>query len=250
MTETTIADGGLAALVVDDSAGIGRAVARRLAMKDVRVVLVASSEQPPSAVEDLHAGRITVSEPVDLQDEDSVRDLVHVTVQQLGGLTAVVSLPGKGVDMDVAQTTAREWARVQQQVLTRTFLLAKHTIPHLARSAGSFTALASTAGVRGVASNAAYAAASHGVVGLVKSLAIEQGAAGVRCNVVCPGRTDGPGGVYGVQEVPSAQVAARRFADVEDAAGAVEHLVLAATYTTGNVLVVDGGLNAGYLNAD
>ena len=111
-----------------------------------------------------------------------------------------------------------------------------------ARRAGSIVTTSSMLGVVGMADNAAYIAAKHGVHGLTRSAALELAPYGVRVNAVAPGVTR-TRMTSGVSDELLAEVPLRRIAEPEEIADAVLWLA-AGTYTTGTVLTVDGGYTA------
>jgi NAD(P)-dependent dehydrogenase (short-subunit alcohol dehydrogenase family) len=111
-----------------------------------------------------------------------------------------------------------------------------------ARRRGSIVNTSSMLGVVGMADNAPYTAAKHGVHGLTRSAALELAAFGVRVNAVAPGVTR-TGMTSGVSDELLADVPLRRIAEPDEIADAVVWLAT-STYTTGTVLTVDGGYTA------
>lgn len=147
------------------------------------------------------------------------------------------------------------WDRVIGVNLTGTFLTARHTIPAIESSGGgSFVAISSDAGLQGASGFGAYCASKHGVVGLVRSLALDHGPAGVRCNAVCPGFVETPMAdrIFAGTEPDERHrweetVPLGRFARPEEVAEVVAHLTSdQARYTNGITYSIDGGSTAGY----
>jgi meso-butanediol dehydrogenase / (S,S)-butanediol dehydrogenase / diacetyl reductase len=123
----------------------------------------------------------------DVSDEASVRAAVAEAVERLGGLDIVVNLAGidqfrKFADLDVAT-----WQRHLGVNLTGPMLVSHAALPHLRESKGNIVTIASIAGLRAQPYQAAYCASKGGVILLMKSLALELAADGIRVNTVCPG---------------------------------------------------------------
>jgi meso-butanediol dehydrogenase/(S,S)-butanediol dehydrogenase/diacetyl reductase len=142
--------------------------------------------------------------------------------------------------------------------LTGVFLTARYAIPHLeAGGEASFVAVSSDAGIQGAAGFAAYCASKHGVIGLVKSLALDHGPRGVRCNAVCPGFVETPMAERIFADLPEQErerwrgtVPLGRFGLPEEVAEAIAHLSSPqASYVNGHTYVIDGGGTAGYFDS-
>lgn len=148
------------------------------------------------------------------------------------------------------------WDHVINVNLKGTFLLARAGIPLLQqRGGGAFVAVSSDAGVMGSVAYGAYCASKHGVIGLLKAMAMDYGSQSIRCNVVCPGFVDTPmaAGIFakapeGTKEAFEAAIPMGRFARPEEVASVIAHLTCAeASYTNGNVYLIDGGSSAGHM---
>lgn len=194
------------ALVTGAARGIGAASARRLAADGWRVVAVdicadiAELRYSLSTKADLDAvvaacGPDAIGLVADVREQSQLDAAVALAEEQFGRLDAAVAAagvigggsPGWGIDDDA-------W-RVNLDInLTGVWRTAKAAIPAILRvprpRAGRFVAIASAAGLEGNATIADYTAAKHGVVGLVKSLAIELGAREVTVNAIAPGSTE------------------------------------------------------------
>jgi 3-hydroxybutyrate dehydrogenase len=162
-----------AALVTGAASGIGKAVAERLRADGYDVL------------------------GVDLRDADHVADLttregnagaVSRAIDTFGRLDVVVANAGIQHVAPVAEFPEDRWDAIQALLLTSPFLLAKYAWPSLADSgAGRFIAVASVHALVASPYKAAYVAAKHGVLGLVKTLALEGADAGITATAVCPG---------------------------------------------------------------
>lgn len=142
--------------------------------------------------------------------------------------------------------------------LTGTFNTARAALGHLLRDqGGSFVAIASDVGVQGSQSCAAYVVAKHGVVGLIRSMALDFGARGIRSNAVCPGFVETPmtEEIFSqlspdVVEARRNEVPMARFANPAEIASVVGSLVTPAfSFVNGSILTIDGGATAGYHSA-
>lgn len=191
----------------------------------------------------------------DVGDDRAVGHAVAEAVSRLGALTTTVACAGIAVTGTVCDISLADWQRTLQVNLTGVFLTARHAIPHLVEAGGgAFTAISSDAGVQGAEGFAAYCASKHGVVGLIRCLALDHGPQGVRANAVCPGFVETPmadqifdGTGPEVRGYYAATVPLGRFARPEEVAAAVAHLTSAdAAYTNGMTYVIDGGATAGY----
>jgi meso-butanediol dehydrogenase / (S,S)-butanediol dehydrogenase / diacetyl reductase len=160
---------------------------------------------------------------------------------------AATEMPGA-----VLEITGEAWDREIAVTLTGVFNTARATLTDLLRTQGSFVAVASDAGIAGFQDAAAYVAAKHGVVGLVRAMALDYGPRGVRSNAVCPGPTNTPMLVRLGRSRPeelrryAAYVPLGRVAEPSAVAEAIAHLTsVAACHTNGLAYVVDGGSHAG-----
>ena len=178
------------AIVTGAGSGIGRATAVRLASRGARVGLFDLSAEGLEATAALiragggtalvHAGDVTV--------EDEIRAAVAAVSSELGPLKTAVASAGVEVMGTATEMDVNDWHKVIAVNLTGVFLTARHAIPAIIEAGGgSFVGMSSDAGVQGAQGFAAYVASKHGVVGLVRSLALDHGPQGVRCNAVAPG---------------------------------------------------------------
>ncbi|MEU1185130.1 SDR family NAD(P)-dependent oxidoreductase [Streptomyces sp. NPDC005820] len=245
------------AFVTGAGSGIGAAVARRLTGRGAAVALFDLAEDKVEATAasiEAEGGRALPLHG-DVGDDDAVGQAVSEAVSRLGALTTTVACAGIAVTGTVADISLADWQRTLQVNLTGVFLTARHTIPHMIKAGGgAFTAISSDAGVQGAEGFAAYCASKHGVVGLVRCLALDHGPQGVRANAVCPGFVETPmadqifaGTGPEARGYYATTVPLGRFARPEEVAGVVAHLTSAeASYTNGMTYVIDGGATAGY----
>ncbi|WP_281260559.1 SDR family oxidoreductase [Kineococcus rhizosphaerae] len=232
--------------------GIGRAVSLDL-VRTHRIAVVDRDAAAAAAVV-AAAGGVGHAEAyaVDVTEEESLQDAVRRVLQTFGRLDAVAACAGIASGGTVETTTLGDWHRTLAVNLTGVFLTARVTVPHLRATRGSFTAIASDAGTTGAMDMAAYTASKHAVLGLVRGMALDFGRDGVRSNVVCPGFVETPmaRGIFadapeGTEEFYRELIPLGRFAEAEDVAAVVRHLV-ESRYTNGHAYAIDGGSTAGY----
>jgi 3-hydroxybutyrate dehydrogenase len=169
---------GKAALVTGAASGIGRAVATRLEEDGARVLAVDLRPDPGGPGEPHEA---------DLTTREGNRGSVDAALERFGRLDAVVANAGFQHVAPVVEFPEDRWDGLLALMLTSPFLLAKYAWEALARSGeGRFIAIASVHGLVASPYKAGYVAAKHGLIGLVKTLALEGARDGVLAAAVCP----------------------------------------------------------------
>jgi ketoreductase RED2 len=236
---------GKVALVTGSSSGIGEAVARSLATEGAAVVV--NSTTSVEAGERV-AGELPDATYVqaDVADEAAARRLVDEAVARYGRLDVLVNNVGTTAviphhDLDAA--TPEIWRRIFDVNVIGTWQVTVAALPHLrASGAGSVVNVTSLAGVRQTGSSIPYAASKAALNHLTRLLANVVGPE-VRVNAVAPGLVDTPWTEDWdtVREVVRSSAPLRRTATPDDIAEMVVALVR-SSYTTGAVVVVDGGL--------
>jgi 3-hydroxybutyrate dehydrogenase len=170
---------GRAVLVTGAASGIGRAIAERLHAAGMRVLSVDLKPDREGPGEHLEA---------DLTTAEGNRRAVEVARERFGRLDAIVANAGFQHVAPVAEFPEDRWDALVALLLSSPFLLAKYAWPALAeRGDGRFVAIASAHGLVASPFKAAYVAAKHGVLGLVKTLALEGAEQGILATAVCPG---------------------------------------------------------------
>ncbi len=230
---------GKRALVTGAAGGIGGATVDLLTKEGAEVVGL-----------DLRAADGVVA--CDVSDADSVTAAVADAVERLGGLDVLVNVAGVDQFRPFADLDVATWQRHLGVNLTGPMLLSHAALPHLRESRGNIVTIASIAGLRAQPYQAAYCASKAGVIMLMKSLALELAADGIRVNTVCPGgvETDLPTNAAAehtdsdldwalLMETAGARYG---FMPPRDIADAVAYLASdAAASVTGAVLSVDRG---------
>ena len=244
------------ALVTGATSGIGRAIAVRLARRGAAVGLVGRNRGAAEAVaQEVEAagGRAHIA-IADVSKAAEVKAAVEGFADAFGGLDTVVASAGIAIGGSITDCALEDWDRLMATNLNGAFYLARNAIPHLIKSRGTFTAISSDAGVQAAAGFAAYIASKHALNGLVKSMALDYGKYGVRCNTVCPAFVETPMADALLKEASAAELAyyrgivpLGRFAIPEEVAAAVAHHTSSeASYVNGLMYRLDGGSTAGY----
>lgn len=244
------------AFVTGATSGIGRAVALKLATRGAVVGLLGRNRKAAEAlaeeIEEMGGRSIVLI--ADVSQADQLAAGVDKFVDQAGGIDTVVASAGIAYTGTVLDTSVEDWDSLIGINLRGAFLTAKYTMPHLLKVRGNFVAVGSDASVAGACSFSAYCASKHGLVGLVRCMALDHGAAGVRSNVVCPGFVETPMADKLLEDVTpeekqyyQSMVPMGRFARPEEVANVIAHLCSEdASYANGLVYSLDGGSTAGY----
>ena len=245
---------GKVAIVTGASSGIGRAAAKLFAQHGARVVVTGRRQAELDALvaEIELGGGAAAAVAGDNRDERLARALVETAVGRFGGLDIAFNNAGTlGAALPLAEISAGAWGEVLDTNLTSAFLNAKHQIPAmLARGGGSLIFTSTFVGHSvGFPGMAAYAASKAGLVGLMRVIAVEYGARGIRANALLPGGTDTPLG-RSVSNTPETLAfveglhALKRLAQPEEIAQSALYLASdASSFTTGACLMADGGIS-------
>jgi NAD(P)-dependent dehydrogenase (short-subunit alcohol dehydrogenase family) len=249
MVEAVTGDfAGRRALVTGAGAGIGRAIALRLAAGGARVgCLDLDVGAAEAAAEEIRtAGGEGMAVGADVSSEEAVASAVASVVESLGGLDVLVNNAGIVVIKSFADTSLEDWDRTFGVNLRSIFLTCQAALPSLrASSAGAIVNIASMAAMRFTVPHVAYAATKGGVVSFTRDLAFELGGDGIRVNAVAPG----PTATSMMSQLTDDELEAAglrfvlgRIGRPEDVAEAVAFLASdRASYITGATLPVTGG---------
>jgi len=180
---------GKAAFVTGAAAGIGRATALRLASEGASVyaVDVAMEGLEETAALGRETGAEVVSARCDVTDEADVRANVAGCVARFGRLDTLCNIAGILLLDHFLEISADQFRRVLEVNLVGTFVLTQAALPHLIESKGSIINTSSTSALAGMPYGAAYGTSKGGVSAFTRTIAVEFGKQGVRCNAVNPG---------------------------------------------------------------
>ena len=241
--------GAATALVTGAGGGIGRATALALATEGWAVAVGDLGEGVDETVESIRGrGGEAIGLRWDVRDAAAAREAHARAEAELGPVGAVVANAAIVDQIAAAEKVSEESWRGELDVnLTGAFLSLQPALAGMKeRGRGRIVAISSTAATDGLAGQAAYAASKAGLLGLVRSLALELAAAGVTVNAVLPGMVETEKVAAMPAEVRERALAAvpmRRFATPEEVAATVAFLCsAAAAYITGAWLPVDGGI--------
>ncbi|QDC39743.1 SDR family NAD(P)-dependent oxidoreductase [Sphingobium fuliginis] len=248
---------GRKALVVGCDSGIGLACARAIAAAGASLVMSGLEKERGEALAREIAsdsGQSVHYRAVDVRDEASVEALVAAATGIMDGLDIAMNNAGiPGPAAAIQDLAARDFDNLFAINVRGAWLSMKYEIPAMlaAGQGGSIINLASTAALSGLAYVGAYSASKHAVAGLTKSAAIELAPHNIRVNAIAPGpvQTDllhnMRAGRSQVSDVRPASVPMGRVAQPEEMAGTVVWLASqAASFVTGSIISVDGGVIA------
>jgi 3-oxoacyl-[acyl-carrier protein] reductase len=248
---------GKVALVTGAASGIGAATAKALADAGADVAAGWYPRDPHDVEPTRRAveatGRRCVTVAVDVSDTQSVTALVARTVEELGRVDVVVANAAIARDVPTPELDDEQWSALLEVDLGGVFRCFRAAIPHMIESGwGRLLATSSIAGAyQGWAQHAHYSTAKAGIVGLVRTLAVELGPHGITANAIAPGVIETPQsldpvnslGPEGVRDFAS-RVPVRRNGQPEDIANVFRFLASdEASFLTGQVLLVDGGVS-------
>lgn len=240
---------GKSAIVTGGTRGIGWAISSLLAELGANVVVSATKQE----VCDEKAKELTttfntqcIGVQTDVSKEDSVQNLIKVTVETFGKVDILVNNAGITKDNLMLRMSFDDWKAVLDTNLNSVYLTVKSAMkPMLKQKSGRIINISSVVGLMGNPGQSNYAAAKAGIIGLTKSIAKEIGAKGITCNAIAPGFVE----TEMIKSLPEdylnniiANVPLRRLGVPRDIAYAVAFLASDwGSYITGQTITVDGG---------
>lgn len=246
---------GKVAVITGSSRGIGRAIAERMAEHGAKVVISSRKKEPcdevAAAINARHPGH-AVALPANISSKDDLKRLVDETHQAFGRIDVLVcnaaSNPHFGSMLSVPDDAFRKV--LENNIIAQSWLI-QLVVPEMqARRDGAIILISSIAGIRGTLGIGAYGVSKAADMALARNLALELGPFNIRVNTIAPGlvktdfaRTlwDSPEGERRATEATPL----RRHGEPDDIAGAAIFLAArAGAWTTGQTIVVDGGVTS------
>ncbi|CAN7412272.1 SDR family NAD(P)-dependent oxidoreductase [Pseudomonas brassicacearum] len=247
-------------VVTGAGSGIGQATAIAFSKQGHFVVGLDLSEAGLQKTKSLIAADLFHAVDLDVRDEVQVAEAFKYVRSTGLNLHAVAACAGVAKTSAVHEQSEEDWDFIVDINLKGVWLTAKSAMTiFLKQGKGSFIAVGSDASVRGASGYAAYCASKHGVLGLVRCLALDYGPLGIRSNAVCPGFVLTPmmDALLSDSSDPEAEmksyakeVPLGRFAQPDEVAKAILHLSSDdASYTNGAIYSLDGGATAGHFSS-
>ena len=240
------------ALVTAAGAGIGRAIALRLAADGAAILVSDVNDKAGAETVSLieSAGGRAACKHANVAEPEEVNALIPFAIESFGRFDMAVNNAGIGaMPKPVQEITAEDWDRTINVTLRGTFLAMQSQVAHFVEQGhGSIVNIASLAGISATPQLTPYGAAKHGVVSLTRSVALENAALGIRVNAVAPGAIE----TAALASLPAdakagytAEIPMKRLGQPADIANATAFLLSdQASFITGVVLRVDGGTEA------
>jgi 3-oxoacyl-[acyl-carrier protein] reductase len=243
---------GRIALVTGASQGIGRTCALTLAKAGATVVVAARNQEKLNelASDITTAGGKAAAFALDVADEEQVKSVAKAAITQFGKTDILVNNAGITRDQLVMRMKRADWDAVLQTNLTSAYLCIQAVIGSMLKQRwGRIINITSVFGQMGQAGQANYAASKAGLIGLTMAIAREVGSRNITCNAVAPGFIETAMTAVLSDEFKQnavKQIPLGRVGSPDDVAGAVAFLASdEASYITGHVLNVNGGLLMG-----
>ncbi len=245
---------GKVSIVTGAARGIGAAIAVKLAEHGSAVAFTYVSDSSAEKASALEAQLVSLGVKAKAYQSNAgdfaqCESFVNDVLKEFGKIDVCVNNAGISKDNLIMRMTAEQWDEVMDINLKSIFNMTKQVIrPMMKARAGSIINMSSIVGVRGNAGQSSYAASKAGIIGFTKSVALELGSRNIRCNAIAPGFVetdmthylkDGDGATEFLKKIPLG-----RFGKADEIADTTLFLASdMASYVTGQVLSVCGGLN-------
>ena len=241
---------GKVAIVTGASRGIGRETALTLAGYGATVIVnyCGSKDKAEAVVEEIiAAGGTAKAYQGDVSDFDVAKEMITSVKKEFGSIDILVNNAGITKDNLIMKMSEEDFDAVIDTNLKGAFNCIKHVSRQMLKQRGGrIINISSVSGVMGNAGQANYCASKAGIIGLTKSVARELGSRGITCNAIAPGfiKTEMTEVLpEDVKKAMGEQIPLKRFGETSDVAEAAAFLASdCASYITGQVLSVDGGM--------
>jgi NAD(P)-dependent dehydrogenase (short-subunit alcohol dehydrogenase family) len=246
------------ALITGSAGGMGKAAAELFAHEGASIVVtdIATDQGEETARGIRDAGGNAIFVKANVASEDEVKRLVGAAIEAFGHVDVLYNNAGimPSDDGSVTDITEATWDKVMDVNLKSAFLCSKYTIPHMVKQGkGSIINVASFVAFLGcTVPQDAYTVSKGGMLSLTKSLAVQYGPHGIRCNAICPGPIETPllRVLWTSEEARNLRlnrIPLGRFGEANDIVYMALYLASdESSWTTGAWLVIDGGITANY----
>lgn len=243
--------GDKVAIVTGGSRGIGRAISIALAQAGANVNIIYASKEDAALEtrgEIAQLGGNAEIYKCNVADEKMVEETLKKVIDKFGKIDILVNNAGINRDTLLLRMSVDDWESVMETNLKGAFLMTKYSIKYMIKGGyGRIINIGSVVGLTGNIGQANYAASKAGLIGFTKAIAIEYGSRKITSNLVAPGyiETEMTGSLLqNIRENFLNKIVLKRSGKPEDVANVVLFLASPlASYITGDVIVVDGGLS-------
>jgi NAD(P)-dependent dehydrogenase (short-subunit alcohol dehydrogenase family) len=241
-------------IITGGASGIGKAACVMFAREGATVIVADKSLKPAAEVASL-AGNGAVAMEMDAADSKSVQRTTRQTVERFGRIDVLVNNAGYGIPGNVVQTDEDDWDRLMAVNVNGVFFGCKYAIPVMQRQGGgAIVNTASIVATVGIRDRAAYCASKGAVAALTRAMALDHVADNIRINAIAPGTIDSPYFQDMFAKSPraaelrrelEARQAMNRLGKPEEIAAGMLFLASdEASFMTGSILTIDGGMTA------